>query len=111
MAVSPAAPPKPEALAAAKSAGLRYVNADDPGISRRPAGRDFYYFYVAGRRIRDPATLGRIKRLAIPPAWTDVWICARENGHIQATGRDARRRKQYRYHADWRAVRDENKYE
>lgn len=111
MAVLAAVPPKPEALAAAKSAGLRYVNDDDPGISRRPAGKDFHYFDADGRRISDGPTIARIKRLAIPPAWTDVWICPHQNGHIQATGRDARRRKQYRYHPDWRAVRDENKYE
>lgn len=106
-----AVPPKPEALAAAKSAGLRYVNDDDPGISRRTAGKDFHYFDAQGRRITQSPTLARIKRLAIPPAWTEVWICPSENGHIQATGRDARGRKQYRYHPDWRAVRDENKYE
>jgi len=97
-------------VVAAKSAGLRYVNDDDPGIRREAAGKSFRYVDSKGRRINDPATLGRIKRLAIPPAWTDVWICPSANGHIQATGRDARRRKQYRYHSDWRAVRDENKY-
>lgn len=100
-----------QAQAAAKSAGLRYVNDDDPGLSRVSKGKVFVYLDPAGRRIKDPVTLGRIKRLAVPPAWTDVWICPREDGHIQATGRDARRRKQYRYHADWRTVRDENKYE
>jgi DNA topoisomerase I len=101
----------PESIAAAKSAGLRYVNDDDPGITRVGAGRTLHYENAAGRRVTDPATLGRIKRLAIPPAWTGVWICPRDDGHIQATGRDARGRKQYRYHSDWRAVRDENKYE
>lgn len=99
------------AQAAAKSAGLRYVNDDDPGITRVTQGKAFVYLEASGRRIQDPVTLGRIKRLAVPPAWTDVWICPREDGHIQATGRDARRRKQYRYHPDWRSVRDENKYE
>ena len=106
---------KPKANAdpvvAAKSAGLRYVNDDHPGISRASAGRDIRYLDPNGGRIRDSVTLGRIKRLAIPPAWTDVWICPREDGHIQATGRDARRRKQYRYHPDWRVIRDENKYD
>ena len=98
-------------IAAAKSAGLRYVNDGDPGITREAAGRDFIYRDPQGHRITDTATLARIKRLAIPPAWTDVWVCPRDDGHIQATGRDARRRKQYRYHPDWRAVRDESKYE
>lgn len=96
--------------AAAKSAGLRYVNDDDPGIARVASGKAFRYIDAEGRRVTDPATLGRIKRLAIPPAWTEVWICPREDGHIQATGRDARGRKQYRYHTDWRTIRDENKY-
>jgi DNA topoisomerase I len=96
---------------AAKSAGLRYVNDDDPGIKRIGSGKNVHYQDPSGKRVADPATLGRIKRLAIPPAWTDVWICPREDGHIQVTGRDARGRKQYRYHPDWRAVRDENKYE
>lgn len=100
-----------QAQAAAKSAGLRYVNDVDSGISRVSQGKAFGYHDADGRRIKDAATLGRIKRLAVPPAWTDVWICPRADGHIQATGRDARRRKQYRYHTDWRAVRDENKYE
>ena len=98
-------------MAAARSAGLRYVNDGDPGITRAGAGRAFQYRTPDGKRVTDVATLARIKRLAIPPAWSDVWICPREDGHIQATGRDARRRKQYRYHADWRTVRDESKYE
>lgn len=82
-----------------------------PGITREPAGKTFRFRDPEGKRVRDPATLGRIKRLAIPPAWTDVWICPKENGHIQATGRDVRKRKQYRYHPEWQAVRDQNKYE
>lgn len=106
-----ASAPQADPVAAAKAAGLRYVNDDDPGIARVKSGPAFVYRDTAGRRITDPVTLGRIKRLAIPPAWTDVWICPRPDGHIQATGRDARRRKQYRYHTDWRAVRDETKYE
>lgn len=100
-----------QSIAAAKSAGLRYVNDDDPGIARVGVGKGFRYIDADKRAVTDAATLGRIKRLAIPPAWTEVWICPQENGHIQATGRDARGRKQYRYHPDWRAVRDENKYE
>lgn len=106
-----AVPPKPEAVAAAKSAGLRYVNDIDPGIARVRSGKGFRYVTANGATVSDAATLARIKRLAIPPAWTEVWICPDADGHIQATGRDARRRKQYRYHQDWRAVRDENKYE
>jgi DNA topoisomerase-1 len=96
---------------AARSAGLQYVNDDDPGIKRVGAGKNVHYEDAAGKRVTDASTLGRIKRLAIPPAWTEVWICLRDDGHIQATGRDARGRKQYRYHPDWRAIRDENKYE
>lgn len=82
-----------------------------PGIQRENTGKGFRYRGLDGKLVTEPKTLGRIKRLAIPPAWTDVWICSSENGHIQATGRDARRRKQYRYHPDWQAVRGENKYE
>lgn len=103
-------PPR-ENIVAARSAGLRYVNDDDPGITRVRAGKNFRYVGPDKRSVTDAATLARIKRLAIPPAWTDVWICPREDGHIQATGRDKRGRKQYRYHPDWRAIRDENKYE
>jgi DNA topoisomerase-1 len=101
----------PEAISAAKSAGLRYVNDSDPGISRRISGKRIVYRDARGRPVKDTATLGRIKRLAIPPAWTEVWICPHADGHIQATGRDARKRKQYRYHSDWRQLRDETKYE
>ncbi len=107
----PAPRVSPEAVASAKSAGLRYVSDTGPGISRRTHGKGFDYFSPDGRRLRDPQVVGRIKRLAIPPAWTDVWICPLANGHIQATGRDQRGRKQYRYHTEWRAVRDESKYE
>jgi len=96
---------------AAADAGLRYVSDDQPGYRRKRNGDDFDYFDMEGKSIRDEQRLLRIKRLAIPPAWTDVWICPSPNGHIQATGRDARRRKQYRYHERWREVRDENKYE
>lgn len=99
-----------EATEAAKAADLRYVSDQRPGITRRSAGKAFRYVAPDGKRVTDAATLGRIKSLAIPPAWTDVWICPLEYGHLQATGRDARGRKQYRYHARWRQVRDENKY-
>ncbi|MEA3213112.1 MAG: topoisomerase [Chthoniobacter sp.] len=94
----------------ARDAGLRYSSDRRPGIRRRRRGDGFVFIDPAGKRITDRTTLGRIKRLAIPPAWEDVWICPHENGHIQATGRDARGRKQYRYHSHWRAQRDENKF-
>jgi DNA topoisomerase-1 len=97
--------------AVAKAAGLRYVSDTSPGIRRRPAGERFTYIAPDGSTITDHETRVRIKSLAVPPAWTDVWICPRENGHIRATGRDARGRKQYRYHPKWRVVRDETKYE
>lgn len=100
-----------EPIAAARNAGLRYVNDADRGFARVRAGRDFRYLDGEGKTLRDRATLARIKRLAIPPAWTEVWICPRADGHIQATGRDARGRKQYRYHPHWREARDETKYE
>lgn len=95
---------------AAKTAGLRYYTADRPGIRRRPAGRGFRYIGPDGEPVRDPKELQRIKSLAIPPAWTDVWICPSPRGHLQAVGRDARGRKQYRYHPKWRETRDETKY-
>jgi DNA topoisomerase-1 len=95
---------------AAKEAGLYYINDDRPGYRRRPNNGDFEYLDTEGKRIRDEQRLLRIRRLAIPPAWTDVWICPSPTGHIQATGRDARRRKQYRYHERWREIRDENKF-
>jgi len=98
-------------IEAAEDAGLRYVSDDQPGYIRKAKGDDFEYFDAEGKPIRDETRLLRIKRLAIPPAYTDVWICPTPNGHIQATGRDARKRKQYRYHERWREVRDENKYE
>ncbi|MGZ8475237.1 MAG: DNA topoisomerase IB [Candidatus Limnocylindria bacterium] len=94
----------------AAEAGLRYVSDASPGISRRRAGRGFTYVGVDGKRISDEGQLERIRALAIPPAWTDVWISPTRRGHIQATGRDARKRKQYRYHPRWHAVRDEVKY-
>ncbi len=94
----------------AKLAGLRYVNDLGPGIRRKRAGKHFSYTGLDGRPIRDPEELKRIRSLAIPPAWTDVWISAVPRGHIQATGRDAKGRKQYRYHPRWREVRDQTKY-
>ena len=94
----------------ARAAGLRYVSDGLPGITRRATGKAFRYLSPSGARVRDKATLHRIRDLAVPPAWTRVWICPRADGHIQATGRDARGRKQYRYHERWREVRDESKY-
>ena len=101
VAVSAPAPPP----------GLRWVSDAKPGIRRRRAGKGFVYFDAKGRRIADPAILKRIRALVIPPAWTDAWICPSANGHIQATGRDAKGRKQYRYHADYREAREEAKFE
>src|SRR5438477_13219909 len=100
-----------EPVEAAEEAGLRYVSENQPGYTRKAKNDDFEYFDTEGKAIRDEQRLLRIKRLAIPPAWTEVWISPSPNGHIQATGRDARRRKQYRYHERWREVRDEKKYD
>src|SRR6476619_170795 len=99
-----------EPAASARAAGLRYVSNTDPGIRRRRVGEGFRYVRANGRAVADKATLVRIRSLAIPPAWTEVWICADDDGHLQATGHDARGRKQYRYHPRWREVRDETKY-
>jgi DNA topoisomerase-1 len=96
---------------AAKEAGLRYSSDDRPGIRRRRRGRGFQYLDAHGRTITDREERARIDALAVPPAWTDVWICPSPNGHLQATGRDARGRKQYRYHPRWRELRDEAKYD
>ncbi len=95
----------------AKAAGLRYVTDGKPGIQRRPYRGTFRFIGPDGKPVRDKETLARIKSLVIPPAWVDVWICPSANGHLQATGRDARGRKQSRYHPHWREVRDETKYE
>src|SRR2546421_1750069 len=100
-----------EPAASARAAGLRYVSDESPGIRRKRVGKGFAYLDSGGRTVRDPETIRRIKRLTIPPAWTDVWICADPRGHLQATGRDARGRKQYRYHPRWREVRDAVKYD
>ncbi len=94
----------------AEAAGLRYISDTGPGITRRRAGKHFSYLGLDGAPIRDRAELDRIKGLGIPPAWKDVWICPDPLGHIQATGRDAKGRKQYRYHPRWREIRDETKY-
>ena len=96
---------------AAEEAGLRYVSDQQPGYSRKRKGNSFQYFDTEGKLIRDETRLLRIRRLAIPPAYTDIWICPSPHGHIQAVGRDDRGRKQYRYHERWRAIRDENKYD
>ena len=99
------------AAGAARSAGLRYVHDHAPGIARLGRPGAFRYAGPDGEAVRDDGTLERIRKLAIPPAWTEVWICQLPNGHLQATGRDARRRKQYRYHPRWRESRDQAKYD
>jgi DNA topoisomerase-1 len=100
-----------DSQAAARAAELRYVSLDEPGIVRRARGRAFVYVAASGKIVRDARQLQRIRSLGIPPAWKQVWICATEDGHIQATGLDARGRKQYRYHPRWRQVRDAAKYQ
>src|SRR5262249_23471940 len=94
----------------ARAVGLHYVTDGRPGIRRERRGRNFEYRSSAGKIMRDAETLRRIKSLVIPPAWTDVWICPDPRGHLQATGRDERGRKQFRYHPGWREIRDETKY-
>ena len=106
-----ASPPPDDPAASARAAGLRYVSDRVPGIRREMGSLGWVYRSADGRRIDDDDTLARLAKLAIPPAWTDVWICPSPRGHLQATGRDARGRKQYRYHARWRTVRDETKYD
>jgi len=96
---------------AAESVGLRYVSDDEPGLRRRKIGKGFSYLKPDGKSVRDEATRERIRKLAIPPAYSDVWICSRANGHIQATGRDAKGLKQYRYHPNFREFRESTKYE
>jgi DNA topoisomerase-1 len=95
---------------AAESAGLVYVSDEDKGIRREREGEGFAYYRPGGDALRDEAALQRIRRLAIPPAWTEVWICPKANGHLQATGRDARGRKQYKYHPQFRELRESTKY-
>ncbi len=97
-------------VVASRLAGLRHVRCHDPGIRRVRRGGGFVYVASDGRGVRDPDVLRRIRRLVIPPAWREVWICRDPNGHLQAAGRDAKGRRQYRYHPDWRAVRDTVKY-
>lgn len=96
---------------AAETVGLVYVSDEEPGITRRKSGKGFAYRGPDGKAVTDKTTLERIRRLAIPPAYTDVWICPLANGHIQATGRDAKGRKQYRYHTAFREVHESTKYE
>jgi DNA topoisomerase I len=107
-------PPASDAVLQAQetaiATGLVYVNDADAGLTRVRRGKGFAYQDSDGARVRDSATLQRIRSLVIPPAYTDVWICRHPRGHLQATGRDARRRKQYRYHPEWRSVRDEGKF-
>src|SRR5262249_46667042 len=102
--------PRPAPTTSARAAGLRYVSDDTPGIRRARRGRGFSYVGSDGKPLRDRGELARIRALAIPPAWEAVWICRLADGHLQATGRDERGRKQYRYHPRWREVRDEVKY-
>lgn len=94
----------------AKAASLRYVSDATPGVRRKKRGKEYIYLDPLGKVIRDSSELRRFKSLVIPPAWHEVWICPLRNGHLQATGRDAKGRKQHRYHPRWREVRDENKY-
>lgn len=101
---------RPDPVESARAAGCRYVDDSIPGIRRLRHGKSFRFVSPAGKPVRDAATLKRIRSLVIPPAWTQLWICPDERGHIQATGRDARGRKQYRYHPRFREVRDETKY-
>ena len=100
-----------DVVVSARHAGLRYVTDSRPGIVRQRRTDGFRYLDPAGNPIRDVEQLDRIRRLAIPPAWRHVWICLDPTGHLQATGRDARGRKQYRYHGNWRTIRDQNKYD
>ena len=101
----------PDPREAAEQVGLVHVSDEQPGIRREKKGDAFAYFKPNGEPVTDEKVLERIRKLAVPPAYTDVWICTRANGHLQATGRDARGRKQYRYHPQFREVRDGNKYE
>jgi len=100
-----------DSVASARSAGLVYTSDDRPGIRRLGKGKRARYVDARNKPVRDADTLARIRSLVIPPAWTDVWICANPRGHLQATGRDARGRKQYRYHPEWRSQRDEAKFD
>lgn len=108
---SPPSEIDPQLRTQVRAAGLVYVSDSTPGLSRQRHGRGFSYHDAHGRRIDDPVELARIRALVIPPAYTQVWICANPRGHLQATGRDARGRKQYRYHPQWRALRDHGKFD
>lgn len=110
-ATTAAVPARSDSLESAAEAGLVYITDEASGVRRIRAGRGFRYVTEGNRAVRDPRTLRRIRSLAIPPAWTDVWICPIEEGHLQATGRDARGRKQHLYHPLWREVRDATKYD
>jgi DNA topoisomerase I len=103
--------PASDELESAKTAGLRYISPNGHGIHRNRRGKGFVYTNSAGNAVRDAKTLTRIRSLVIPPAWQNVWICSDALGHIQAIGKDKRGRKQYRYHPQWRKVRDQNKYD
>jgi DNA topoisomerase-1 len=98
-------------VASARAVGLRYVTDTHPGIIRKRAGKHFSYVGLDGKPIHDEEVIQRIRSLGIPPAWKNVWICPNPRGHIQATGRDAKGHKQYRYHPLWRKIRDEHKYD
>ncbi len=104
-------PSRPRKPSPSSNAGLVHVDDTAPGIRRHRSGKGFAYTTASGRKLRDSKTLERIRALAIPPAYTDVWICSKPNGHLQATGRDARGRKQYRYHPRWQALRDDDKFD
>src|SRR5688572_11250767 len=110
MRVAPAEGMAECAVAVDSDAALHCVGDHQPGLRRRRNGRGFVYVDASGRPVRKPTTIRRIRALAIPPAWTSVWICRDPRGHLQATGRDARGRKQYRYHERWRRSRDADKY-
>ncbi len=110
-AAEPFTPTAADPREAAESAGLVYVSDEERGIRRERKGEGFAYYKTNGERLTDEATLERIRKLAIPPAYVDVWICPKANGHLQATGRDARGRKQYRYHPQFRELRESTKYE
>jgi DNA topoisomerase I len=108
---TPSQAPAEESLQTARAAGLYFVTDANEGIRRKRCGKGFRYVLPSGAALKERAELARIRKLAIPPAWSNVWICPSPDGHIQATGRDARGRKQYRYHPDWIRVRDEAKYD
>jgi DNA topoisomerase-1 len=107
----PPSVPITDPVESAKASGLRYLMDTSPGITRKRAGAGFHYIDPRGKPVRDPKQLKRIKSLVIPPAWTEVWISPIADSHLQATGRDSKRRKQYRYHPRWREVRDQTKYD